>query len=104
MPRPPNSIDPPSVEEIMEKWEQEEIPFPFLADDGLPHISCKKDDLHALITLTKDSKNYEVSFIIKDGEGFVYISDSYTSEEANSMYLIGGLGAFATFLLPDNSD
>ncbi len=101
--RPENQYDPPSGEEILKTWEPENFPLPFKDEDSLPYMTFSKDQMHAVLHRPLDGIEYHACFIYHETKGCIYICDCYNAD-ANRIYIICGLSAFAPFLLSEEGN
>jgi hypothetical protein len=99
--RPENLYEPPSGEEILKTWSPENFPLPFQDEDNLPYMTFSKDSMHAILHRPLDGVEYHAAMVYHESQGFIYICDCYSTPDACQIYCIGGLLAFAPFLIGD---
>ena len=101
--RPPNQYEPPTGEEILKTWDQENFNLPFHDEDNLPYMSFSKEGMHAILHRPMDGIEYHAAMVFHENKGFIYICNCYTDVDANLIFFIGGLIAFSPFLLGDGN-
>ncbi len=99
--RPINQYDPPSGDEILRTWEQEDMPLPFRDEDNLPYMCFIKDKMHAIIHRPLDGIEYHCAVVYHEEKGCIYICNCYNDIDANRIYIIFGMAAFGHLILPE---